>query len=61
MVAIVPPAATAPVATLSSYPNFFSSGNAILPITAAEAVDAPQAAANPAEPNTVAIARPPGR
>ena len=55
----VPPAATAPVAKLSPYLKRFISGSATRPMVTAEAIDEPLKAAKPAQPEMVALARPP--
>ena len=56
---MVPPAATEPVASLSSYPIRFISGMAIRPIVAAVAILEALTAANPADAPIVAMATPP--
>ena len=57
----VPPAATAPAARRSVYPNRRISGIATLPIVAAVATLDPETAANPPHATIVAIASPPRR
>src|SRR5260370_28199931 len=56
---MLPPAASDPVASLSSYPALRISGSAILVMVAAVTIDDPHTAPKQAEAAMVAIARPP--
>src|SRR5260370_36634580 len=56
---MLPPAASDPVASLSSYPALRISGSAILVMVAAGTIDDPHTAPKQAEAGMVAIARPP--
>ena len=55
----VPPAATQPVDSRSSYLNRSISPSATFPIVSALATEDPDRAANPPQPMTVALASPP--